>query len=273
MGASAARSSIRRHLGEGAISPHAPEAHIGVLCGAHIRDSAGASAGRRRVEASGAAERVGESRRIGAATERLAPQPPAWKGSRGAAEGRGGSAAGGGSVGRLTGGCRPPLSELPCVPPCKPFWGAAWERARPEARSVATLARAAYLHTHLKRTSGSHAVHTSGTAPEHRRGVGASRRRERLSASASRGASERPQNDEALHPPWAGNTTPTTRGNEMAETTRTAQPMVGCERGLAGLLARWAELAPAEVRMFRPQEVKHFGGEIGCITTNEHGRV
>src|SRR5690606_14762054 len=51
--------------------PHAPEAHIGVSCGAHIRDSAGASAGRRRVEASGAAERVGESRRIGAATEPL----------------------------------------------------------------------------------------------------------------------------------------------------------------------------------------------------------
>src|SRR5690606_39640084 len=170
MGASAARSSIRRHLGEGAISPHAPEAHIGVLCGAHIRDSAGASAGRRRVEASGAAERVGESRRIGAATERLAPQPPAGKGPRGAAEGRGGSAAGGGSVGRLTGGCRPPLSEPPCVPPCKPFWGAAWERARPEARSVAPLARAPYLHAHMRSTH-SRPHRSVGGASAHR-GVG-----------------------------------------------------------------------------------------------------
>ena len=61
------------------------------------------------------------------------------------------------------------------------------------------------------------------------------------------------------------------------ETTQTnneaAERAVGCDGGLAGLLARWSELAPAEVRMFHPEEVKHFGGEIGCITTNEHGCV
>lgn len=51
-------------------------------------------------------------------------------------------------------------------------------------------------------------------------------------------------------------------------TDETAAP-----HALAGLLARWAELAPAEVRMFHREEIEHFGGEIGCITTDEQGRV